>query len=132
MADARRGLEIARAGLERREVDGRDYWFGELRSRRLAGPRVDLVQCFDETVISYRESRDVLQTSRVAFPVPDVVDGFSHVLLVDGRLLGHWRVARGNGDRVETSIRTALTAEERAALDVAVERFTRYLSASAP
>jgi hypothetical protein len=133
MAHARRGHEIARAGLERREVDGRDYWFRERRGRRPPGPRVDLVQCFDGTIISYRESRDVLQTARVGFRVPDVVDGFSHVLLLDGRLLGHWRVARGTtGERVETNVRTRLTAEERAALDAAVERFTRFLGASAP
>jgi Winged helix DNA-binding domain len=129
MADARRGLEIAAPQLEHRTVDDRELWFRGARSRTLSAPRVDLVQCFDETIISYRESRDVLQTRRVGFPVPGVVDGFSHVLLLDGRLLGHWRVARRGSapDRVETHVRTKLTAAERAALAAAVQRFERFL-----
>ncbi len=72
--------------------DDRTYWFTDV-AKRVKSPRVDLVQCYDETIISYTESRDVLQTPDVAFPVPRSIDGFVHVLLCDGRLLGHWRVA---------------------------------------
>jgi hypothetical protein len=130
MATARRGLELVAPELEQRQVDGRDYWLAGRGGRAPSGPRVDLVQCYDEVIISYRESRDVLQSPRVDFPVPSSLGGFVHVLLLDGRLLGHWRVARrGNGATIETRVRPRLRSDERAALEGAVERFERFVAA---
>jgi Winged helix DNA-binding domain len=90
-------------------------------------PRVHLVQCYDEAIISYRQSRGVLQTSASSFAVPGHIDGFTHILLLDGRLLGHWRHLRGRGDdRVEIRIERSLGGSERAALDGAIERYRRF------
>ena len=71
MADARTGLAAAasESALTSFERDDRTYWFGDV-AKRVKGPRVDLVQCYDETIISYTQSRDLLQTADVAFPVP--------------------------------------------------------------
>src|SRR5204862_2483298 len=85
--DARRALGAVQPELSSYEHDGRVYWFVEW-PRAPRGPRVDLVQCYDEAIISYTESRDVLATDGVAFPVPGGREGFTHVLLIDGRLLG--------------------------------------------
>jgi hypothetical protein len=130
MAMARHGLEMVGPELEHRHVDDRDYWSAERASRGPSGPRVDLVQCYDEVIISYRESRDVLPSPRAVFPVPSNISGFVHVLLLDGRLLGHWRVAR-RGDRatVETRVRPRLRPAERAGLQSAIDRFERFLDA---
>lgn len=128
MADARAGLAAAAAEsrLTSFERDDRTYWFGD-DAKRVKGPRVDLVQCYDETIISYTQSRDVLQTRDVAFPVPRSIDGFVHVVLCDGRLLGHWRVARSrDGDAVETRISRTLDDREEAALEAAVARYEAY------
>ena len=85
------------------------------------------MQCYDETIISYTQSRDVLQTADVAFPVPRSIDGFVHVVLCDGRLLGHWRVARSrDGDAVETRISRTLDDREEAALAAAVARYEEF------
>jgi hypothetical protein len=85
------------------------------------------VQCYDEIVISYRASRDVLETPTVAFPVPRHLDGYVHVLLLDGRLLGHWRAVRDrDGLRVETRLAGPAEAKVRDAVAGAVERYRRF------
>ncbi len=68
-ADARRGLETARAHLVSRVVGDHTLWFADQRVPR-ATPRVDLVQCYDEVIISYSKTRDALQTPRSHSPCP--------------------------------------------------------------
>ena len=113
---AARAAVMSIAGeLERADVDGRTCWFAAdappLRPRRR---RADLVQLYDEVIISYTESRDLLATEEVSFPVPGHVDGFSHVVLLDGRLLGHWRV---RSDGIETRLPEWLAPDGRAAVE---------------
>jgi hypothetical protein len=86
------------------------------------------VQCYDEAIISYTETRSVLTTPEVSFPVPRALDGFTHVLLCDGVLLGHWRVRRltGGGTAVETRLARDIDERERAALDAAVGRYQTF------
>ncbi len=125
-ADARSGLEMARPRLDCHEADGRRYWFTDRGDPRPVR-RADLVQCFDELIIAYSQSRDVLRTDSVAFPVPRHIDGFSHVLLLDGRLLGHWRQRQGrDGLEVETRASRPLDASEKAAVTDAVQRYRRF------
>lgn len=125
-AEARRGLQLVQARLSSREIDGRTYWLSE-PSPRASGSRIDLVQCYDELIISYRQSRDLLQTPVASFPVPRHLDGFQHVLLLDGRLLGHWRATTGSGGvRIETRIRADLDEEAQIALADAIERYRRF------
>jgi hypothetical protein len=122
-AVARDALASVRDELSSAERDGRTYWFAE-RPRPPRGPRVDLVQCFDEAIISYTETRDVLTTPAVSFPVPRHVDGFTHVVLGDGQLLGHWRThRRPSGVEVETRIARELDVRERRVLAAAVARY---------
>jgi hypothetical protein len=126
-AQALTGLGAVASELVSYEQDDRTYWFAESR-RPPKGPRVDLVQCYDETVISYTESRDLLATADVSFPVPRSVDGFTHVVLCDGRLAGHWRVHRLRGGvQVETRLARAFDAAEQAALEVAVARYEEFV-----
>ena len=68
---------------------------------RATKPRVDLVQCFDEMIISYGQTRDLMLTNYTKFPFLSRVNGFYHVILLDGRLLGHWRAPSG-GSTLET------------------------------
>jgi DNA glycosylase AlkZ-like len=122
MGDARAGLAAVQPELTSFARDNRTYWFADV-AKRVRGPRVDLVQCYDETIISYTESRDVLRTPDVAFPVPRSIDGFVNVLLSDGHLLGHWRVV---GEGVETRLARPLRDGEEAALAAAVGRYEEF------
>jgi hypothetical protein len=124
-ADTRDALERCRADLEPYVVDGRAYWFaGDARLTR--DPQIDLVQAFDEAIISYTESRDLLRTD-VDFPVPAYVDGYSHVILANGRLLGHWRPVRSRtGTALDVGLGRELDPSERSLLDEAIERYRRF------
>jgi len=127
-AEARTGLALAAPRLDRRVVDGREYWFVESVVTDMHG-RVDLVQCYDEIAISYRPTRDVLATPEVTFPVPGQVDGWRHVVLLDGRLLGHWRVVNPRGRAVvEVRAARALSAAEQRAVDAAVAELAGNLT----
>ena len=129
LRDARRGLELAAEHLVSHTVDGRAYWFAEGADGRGARSpaRVDPVQCFDEVIISYRESRDVLQSPPVTFRLLERVDGFVHVLLRRGRLLGHWRVRKSRGAiDLETRIDVRLSRDDKLALDAALDRYRRF------
>jgi len=114
-ADGREGLALVADGLESQVVDGRTYWFGPTPhvARASSNPVVDLVQGYDEIIMSYRESRD-----------PSFTPGdrsFMHALLLDGRLVGHWRpTANRSSVRIETALTRALTRPEAKAVAAAV------------
>jgi winged helix DNA-binding protein len=116
-----RGVEILGPRLEHEVVDGRTYRFASVPPD--AGPmpgRIDLVPGYDEVIMSYGESKDVLA------PTPTDA-AFRHAILLGGRLIGHWRLVRGTDPVfVETSLRRLDPDEERA-LDAAVERIGRFL-----
>jgi hypothetical protein len=127
-ADARHGLEMASDHLSSRSIDDRVYWFAEDSATR-SRHQVDLVQCYDEVIISYSQSRDILQSTSATFPVPGRVDGFTHVVLVDGRLAGQWRVVRrGTESNVETRIDRELDRGEQRALADAIDRYRHFAS----
>jgi len=125
--EARAALAMVQSRLGSRALDGRVYWHaGDPPSRRTQ--RIDLVQCYDEIIISYRQSRDILHTPTTAFAIPRDIDGFRHVMLLEGRLLGHWRVRSSRqGHVVETRTRIGLDERQRTALARSIERYQRFL-----
>jgi hypothetical protein len=129
--DARRGLELAQQQLTERAIDGRQYFFREQRVT-VRPHAIDLVQCYDESIIAYTESRDVLQTGLAQFRVPFNADGFPHVILHDGRLLGRWRRRDDRTDpRVEIRIDVPLTPSAKEEVQTAIERFRHFAAATA-
>ncbi len=124
-AQASAALHMARSRLASETLDGRTYWFtDEARPWPWRGPRVHLVPCYDEIIISYGQSRNVLQGPRVSFSVPGFLDGYRHVVLADGRLLGHWRV--GAGSDVEIRTPDGLGRETERALARAIAEYQRF------
>lgn len=128
IGDARRALDTVRERLDSRERDGRTYWFvdeGEVPED--FAQTADLVQCYDELIISYGESRDMLHTESDAFRVPLAIDGYRHVVLLGGRLFGHWRVV-GSGGRaqLETRVGRELRADESRAVEEAIDSYRRF------
>jgi hypothetical protein len=129
--DARRALTIAGSRLTSREENGRGYWFAERSLPGWREPRIDLVQCYDELIISYGETRDLLNGPLAAFPVPRDIDGFRHVLTIGGRLLGHWRARPGHGEaEVETRTPASLSDQQQDGLARAVDAYRRFTAAS--
>ncbi len=125
--DARQALEMVRPRLVSREDGGRSYWLAEKSLAPSPASRVDLVQCYDELIISYSQTRDVLSSPLASFKVPGDIDGFRHVLLMGGQLLGHWRARTARGvSEVETRTAVPLDAEQRCELAQAVEGYGRF------
>jgi len=92
---------------------------------------VDLVQGYDEIVMSYSESRGLLTGGLATLPVADRSTAL-HAVLVDGVLAGHWRHRLGRDSvHIEIELLRALTAAERAALGDAAGRYGQYLGVPA-
>ncbi len=128
VAGARLGLELAQSRLAACAVDGRTFWFaeGEGKVPRAKHPRADLVQAYDEVIISYSQSRDVLNATYTTFPPMSRVGGFYHVLLLDGRVLGHWRAPAGSST-VQTRMSKVLDAKEQVAVEAAIEGYRQFV-----
>jgi hypothetical protein len=128
MQDARRATAVAGRALSRMEEEGRTYIVtDEQPSSRSSAARVDLVQCYDEAIISYSESRDVLRTGSISFATPSNIDGYAHVILRDGRLLGHWRAIRTRNEvDVETRVGVNLDVQTKTSLEKAITRYRRF------
>ncbi|MGH3367580.1 MAG: winged helix DNA-binding domain-containing protein [Nocardioidaceae bacterium] len=129
VAEAQRA-RAACGNLEGIDLDGRTYWVADgQQPPETKTLTVDLVQAYDECVMSYSQSKDVLSAGPVgdAGPPPS---GFFHALLVDGRLVGHWRYVRDGKDTpntVQTHLYRTLSGAEREALDHAVARFGDFV-----
>lgn len=129
MAQARAGIASLANELEELSVDGRTYWYVDsgvdAAERR---PTAHLMQAYDEYIIAYTESRDVLLPERgggSATPPP-----FMHALLIDGRLAGHWRRS-AHPERLVVEIQTYYkpSAREWRAVQAAVERYRVFSGA---
>lgn len=131
-ADGKNGLDMVKSQLEREVVDGRTYWFAApLPGAKAASKVIDLVQGYDECIMSYGESKDVL-SAPLAPAIPGERVMFTHAILLDGQLIGHWRlVSKKNAVVVETSFYRPLDSVEAQALDAAVERYGRFLGVPA-
>ncbi len=131
LTQARRALARVQSELECVTVDGLELYLAaaavDVPVDEIDSPRVDLVQAYDEVVMSYSESRGLLSGGAAYSPV-DAASPYLHTILVDGTLAGHWRHRLGRGEAViETSLRRAMNRRETTALRVAVQRYGQYL-----
>jgi hypothetical protein len=127
-AQARAGLDSAAAELGHETIDGRTYWFaGSPIDGRARWTGIDLVQGYDEVVMGYSESRDLL-LAEVDLSSPWVGPSLLHAILLGGRLVGHWKPVASSGSiRIETVAYRPLSATEERALDTAIGRFGRFV-----
>jgi hypothetical protein len=132
-AEGKKGLEMVRGELKLRVLDGRTYWFAQQSTNaKPRPPVVDLVQGYDEYVMSYSESRDLLVGPGAAGARPLDRAAFYHAILLDGRLIGHWRHAfERERVKIQTQLDRPLDAAEMQALYVAIERYGQFLGVPA-
>jgi hypothetical protein len=129
MAEVRLGLQQSLAAapetLATLVIDGVVHYFdaradgGE--AAPAAGPRIDLIQCYDEYVMGYSATRHYLGGTAPAFPVAGAP---IHVVLLDGRMAGCWRHTMSAG-RCELDIRL-FAASGPAVEDAVQEAVDRY------
>lgn len=90
-----------------------------------AAPRIDLIQCYDEYVMGYSQTRDHLGGTA---PYYASSDSPMHVVLLDGRLAGWWRHTF-TGALCELDVRMNRTPDPavHAALEAEAERYGAFL-----
>ncbi|HCT75652.1 MAG TPA: hypothetical protein DGG94_05670 [Micromonosporaceae bacterium] len=109
IADCKLALDLVRETVPNKEI---------VADR---GHRIDLIQCYDEVVMSYSESRDALMLPGVKVPEAHLL----HLILLDGQLIGAWKPGTRKG--IETEFFRALNAEEQSAFAEAENRFHEFL-----
>jgi hypothetical protein len=137
MTDVRKGLQLTLEAhpesLAETVVDGVVHYYrteddGGVRERGAgagpgvggasqAGPRVDLIQCYDEYVMGYSATRRYLGGRAPAFPIQGEP---MHVVLLDGLMAGSWRHTLFPG-RCELDIRLSQVKTPDSALAAAVQ-----------
>jgi hypothetical protein len=127
VAQGRKGLDMVEGELEHETVDDRTYWFETDAAGRTTRSKVDLVQAYDEVIMSYSESRDLLlglvEGRRVVWD-----DRLFHIILLDGHVIGHWRpVVDRDVVRVELAPARKLARAEEHALEAAVQRYGAFI-----
>lgn len=129
VAEVKRGLAMVGPDLERMNPEGTDYWAGSQPNaggENGAGPRVHLVQGYDESVIGYQKTRSALDVAGLA--VEPLVDSFFHPMLVDGQLAGLWRRAANKRKvAIEMRLLRTLTGAEQRALEAEAARYGEFL-----
>ena len=128
LRDVRQGLELARPEVAGLRVEGRHYWYAEeSTAARPGGPVVHLLQSYDQFLVGYSESRDLVDPAGYAKHMPrGALLGPS--VLVDGALAGRWRRPAGPGRvDVEVAAFTPLTPPARAALEEEAQRYAAFV-----
>jgi hypothetical protein len=126
--EARRAIASIAGELESVQDNGLTWWHGPGEPPAPDGrPRVDLVQAYDELVMSYLRTRDVLTAGVPLFTGSGGAP--LHWVLVDGRAAGRWgyrRDAKGRPAHLVVRPFRDWTPAERAALHEAVAAFGRF------
>jgi hypothetical protein len=123
VSDVRRALELLGDELERVDVDGRAFWSTEAGAAPANEPRAHLLQTYDEYVVAYAESRDVLDVEGLAGG-----ERFSPTVILCGQFAGTWsRKATNRAHAVEVRLARPPKKAERAALEEAVASYARFV-----
>ena len=131
VADARRGLDVAGPALDSTALGGRIYWSAAPPAPTAPvpvgdRPRAHLLQAYDEYVVAYRESRDVVGADALA-PARGARRPV-HPLVLDGRLAARWRrEVRAGSMTVELELARTLDDAEEAAVDAAAGRHGAFV-----
>ena len=133
VADAKRGLGFVASELEHADLQGRTYFYGKSNHDKApTSPVVDLIQGYDEYVMSYSESKDVIRSGGPVVSGPFDLNTYLHAVLVDGQLAGHWRLVRKPKEIVVEAVLLRPFAEaETAAMNASVSRLGQYFGVPA-
>lgn len=126
--DAELGIEAVKPALAKETIEGREYWSAASRSSAIKGCTAFLLPNFDEYLIAYKDRAPVVDPGRAANMVARSGGGFSHHLVVDGRLAGGWtREVKPNSVEVQVAPYFKLTAAQSRAVSSAADGYAEFL-----
>ncbi|MBP1159680.1 hypothetical protein ABIC28_004229 [Rhodococcus sp. PvR044] len=125
LADCRTGLDAVADEFRVAEVEGRSLWYPPRQDAAPRPPVVDLVQGYDECIMSYSDTKDYLAD-------PDLAGrgapAHVHAVLVDGLVVGHWKhTLSARSATIDLALHRTLSAPETAALDAEIQRYGEFL-----
>jgi len=126
MSDVRRGIELARSGLEQVMIDDKSYWSdGSSPARPTASAH--LLPNYDEFFIGYRDRGAIGRRLNSTRAVTGWNTAFTHVVAIDGQLVGGWKRSPARGKiKLTMSLLDTLSAAERTRVLAEVRRFERF------
>ncbi|HEX2717418.1 MAG TPA: winged helix DNA-binding domain-containing protein [Gemmatimonadaceae bacterium] len=132
-ADAKRGLEMLGAAMERVVVDDRAHWFAADSDppggRAL---RAHLLPSYDELFVGLRDRSALTQAAERAGVADDALPLGGPAITLDGQAVGTWRrTLRGSTALVELAPIVKLADRARRAIAAQVERYGAFLGVSA-
>lgn len=127
VADARAATELARSSLEHDNVDARTFWFGSASVARARATEAYLLPAWDEYTVAYRDRVDILDPAH-ARKVNAGGGVLKPVVIMNDRVVGTWQRTLGkNAVVVAPTPFRRLSAEETRAVEVAAQRYGRFL-----
>ncbi len=128
-ADARAGLQAARARLVPQTVDGRTYWSGPAADHpRKPEADIHLLPAWDEFSVAYKDRSALVDPSLGK----EIGYGLGPSIICNGKLVGRWKRTL---DRDEVSIQVELMSplgrKERAGLTAAADRYGSFIGLAA-
>lgn len=125
VADARAGLAMCDAQLEREEIDGSAYWFSAT-SQPVAKPHdgAILLPTFDEFLVGYAG----FGASRTEGWNISEVGAFAAMIVLGGRIVGSWRrTFKGRAIVMELTLFAPLSGAEGEVVKAAAERYGEFV-----
>jgi hypothetical protein len=129
VADAKVGLHLAGASLERIVADGGESWMAADRPvTNVADGRAHLLPGFDEFMLGYKDRSAALAPRHAGRIVPGANGMFLPTLVLDGQVRGTWRkTASAKAVALVASPFGRLAAAEKKAFGEPAERYARFL-----
>ena len=134
VSDAKAGIQMVKSQLSSDVVDGATYWFSPQSADTATDTDISqsayLLSTYDEYGIGYKDRKDILDpayTEQASAGKLPVVPFLSQVA-IGGKILGAWkRTLQKSEVVIEAYYYRPLNEGEVRALDMAVERYGRFL-----
>ena len=128
--DARLGIAAATPKLVESTIDDRVHWGPRDASLSATkGPVAFLLPNYDEYLIAYKDRGAFVETARAANLVARSNGGFTHHLVIDGRLAGGWRrTLKGHVVEIEVAPYKPLTPSQKGVVAAAADHYGEFLN----
>lgn len=128
--DARAGIAGAGSDLVEARIDGRVHWAAaDTDGSTIKGPCAFLLPNYDEYLIAYKDRGALVEAGRTANLVARTNGGFTHHLVIDGRLAGGWRrTLKGHVVMIEVAPYKPLTPAQTGAVAAAADHYGEFLN----
>jgi hypothetical protein len=120
---AKKGLEMVKAQLEKVTLEGKEFWFGAESSAAAAVPPVFFLPAFDEFMVAYKDRAHALPGEQEKI----TSQGLKAVVVVNGRVAGSWkRTVRRDGIELEVPALEGLSKKNYAAAKKEARRYAEF------